>query len=429
MRILISNARIIDPTSTHNGQERDILVEGGHIIEIGAGIDTDGADEVIEGEGIHVSIGWVDLFATIGDPGFEHRETIASALDAAANGGFSKVVVSPKSLPVTDSKGGIDYLLKQSSGHTVELLPLGAITKGLEGKELAEMYDMVCSGAIGVSNAKRTISDAKVMQVAMQYAEDLNRPFYSFAEDERMAHGTQMNEGEMSTRLGLRGVPALAEELAVARDLYLARYTGTAIHFTHITTAGGVQLIREAKAQGLRVTASVPAHHLLFTDESVRTFDSNFKVRPPFRDSSHIDALWEGLKDGTLDAIISDHEALEVEAKFMEFGQAKPGITALETLFPALLEASKGRCDIHLLIEKLTVGPRKVLSLDLPSIEVGQPAELTLFSEDIEWVLNDDTSSSLSRNSPLWGHALRGRAIGVLNNEQLSIAKFEEATF
>jgi dihydroorotase len=224
-------------------------------------------------------------------------------------------------------------------------------------------------------------------------------------------------------------VPALAEELAVARDLYLARYTGTAIHFTHITTAGGVQLIREAKAQGLRVTASVPAHHLLFTDESVRTFDSNFKVRPPFRDSSHIDALWEGLKDGTLDAIISDHEALEVEAKFMEFGQAKPGITAFETLFPALLEASKGRCDIHLLIEKLTVGPRKVLSLDLPSIEVGQPAELTLFSEDIEWVLNDDTSSSLSRNSPLWGHALRGRAIGVLNNEQLSIAKFEEATF
>ncbi|MCF8258633.1 MAG: dihydroorotase [Flavobacteriales bacterium] len=424
MRILISNARIIDPTSPHHGKDRDILIDGGKIIEIGAGIDGDGADEVIEGEGLKVSIGWVDLFATIGDPGFEHRETVVSALDAAANGGFIRIVVSPKSLPATDSKSCVEYLLKQARGHTVGLLPLAAITKGLEGRELAEMYDMVNSGATGVSNAKRTISDSKVMQLAMQYAEGLNRPFYSFTEDERMGHGTQMHEGDVSTRLGLRGTPALAEELAVTRDLYLARYTGATVHFPHITTKGAVQLIREAKAEGMKVTASVPAHHLLFTDETVQTFDSNYKVRPPFRNSTHVDALWEGLKDGTLDAIISDHEALEVEAKFMEFGQAKAGITALETLLPALLRAAEGQCELALLIEKLTTGPRKVLGMEAATIAEGQPAELTIFSTEVEWVYNEDTACSLSKNSPLWGHALTGRTIAVLNGEEIAFAKF-----
>lgn len=425
MRILISNARIIDPASPHHGKERDILIDEGRILEIGSGIHRDGADDVIEGEGIQVSVGWVDLFATIGDPGFEHRETVTSALDAAANGGFAKVVVSPKSLPVTDSKGGIEYLMKQAKGHTVQLLPLGAITKGLDGKELAEMYDMVRSGAAGVSNAKRTIADAKVMQVAMQYAEGLNRPFYSYAEDERMAHGTQMHEGDVSTSLGLRGVPALAEELAVTRDLHLARYTGTPVHFTHITTKGAVQLIRDAKEQGMKVTASVPAHHLLFTDENVETFDSAFKVRPPFRNAEHVEALWEGLKDGTIDAIISDHEALEVEAKFMEFAQAKAGITALETLFPALLRAAAGRLTTEQLIGKLTTGPRKVLGLDTPTIAEGQPAELTIFSTELEWVFNENSSSSLSQNSPLWGHPLTGRAVAVVNNGGIAFAKFE----
>lgn len=424
MRILISNARIIDPASPQHGKELDILIDGGTIIGIGSGIDRDGADEVIEGEGIMVSVGWVDLFATIGDPGFEHRETVTSALDAAANGGFTKLVASPRSMPVTDSKGGIEYLLKQAKGHTVELLPLGAITKGLEGKELAEMYDMVRSGAAGVSNAKSTISDSKVMQVAMQYAEGLNRPFFSYTEDERMAHGTQMHEGEVSTRLGLRGVPALAEELAVTRDLYLARYTGTPVHFTHITTKGAVQLIREARAQGMKVTASVPAHHLLLTDETVETFDSNYKVRPPFRNAEHMEALWDGLKDGTLDAVISDHEALEVEAKFMEFGQAKAGITALETLFPSLLKAAEGRCDITLLIDRLTNGPRRVMNIDSPRIDEGQPAELTVFSPDIEWDYNETTAASLSANSPLWGHTLTGRAVAVVNGGGIAFSRF-----
>lgn len=427
MRILIRNARIIDPSSSHHLKECDILVDGGRIETIGSGIDQDGADEVMEGEGLMVSPGWVDLFATIGDPGLEHRETVSSALDAAANGGFTKIVVSPKSLPVTDSKGGVEYLLKKAEGHTVNLLPLGAVTKGLEGRELAEMYDMVRSGAVGVSNAKRTVSDSKVMQVAMQYAEGLDRPFYSFTEDERMASGTQMHEGEVSTALGLRGVPALAEELAVTRDLHLARYTGTSVHFSHITTAGAVQLIREAKALGLSVTASVPAHHLLLTDEALRQFDSHFKVRPPLRDITHVNALWEGLKDGTLDAIISDHEPLETEAKAMEFGQAKAGITALETLFPALLRASGGRMDLTTLLAKLTVGPRRVLRIPATRVEEGEVVELTVFSTEVEWVYGEGTASSLSRNSPFWGHPLTGRAIAVLNGDRLAFARFEEA--
>jgi dihydroorotase len=423
MVILIQNARIINPASPHHNTVKDILVEDGIIAQIGTTIDPMGADEVIEGEDIMVSAGWVDLFATIGDPGFEHRESIASALKAAANGGFTKVVISPEAYPVVDGKGGVEYLLRNAAGNVVDALPLGAITKRLEGKELAEMYDMVRSGAVGVSNGKHTIANAKVMQVAMQYAQELKAPFYSFAEEEKIANGGQMHEGVVSTTLGLKGTPALAEELAVARDLYLARYTETALHFSHITTAGAVSLIREAKANGMKVTASVPVHHLLLTDDTVKDFDSNYKVRPPFRDQAHIDALWDGLKDGTIDAIISDHEPLEIEAKFMEFGQAKPGITALETFFPALLQAAEGRASLELLIDKLTIGPRRVIGLTEATITEGIPAELTLFSTGISWIYTAEESASLSNNSPLWEKELTGKAFAVINHGQLVFAQ------
>jgi len=423
MRILIRNAYIINPASSHHATSKDVLIEDGIITKIDASIDVIEVDELVEGEGIFVSAGWVDLFATIGDPGLEHRETIASGLDAAANGGFTKVVISPDVLPTADSKSGIEYLLKQAAGHIVDALPLGAITKKLHGKELAEMYDMVNSGAAGVSNAKHTIADAKVMQVAMQYGKGLNVPFYSFTEDERLAHGGQMHEGVVSTMLGLKGIPALAEELAVTRDLYLARYTESPIHFSHITTAGAVALIREAKAQGMSVTASVPAHHLALLDESTQDFDSNYKVQPPLRDVTHVNALWEGLKDGTLDAIISDHEPLESEVKTMEFGQAKPGITALETLFPVLLKASAGRIPLEVLIEKLTTGPRKVLGLKLPVIAENEPAELTLFGPEIIWNYNETTASSLSSNSPFWNTEMVGQAFAVINHGAIAFSK------
>ncbi len=423
MRIFVRNARITDPTSLHNGQELDLLIEDGIIAQLGKELDPTGADELIEGEGIHVSQGWIDLFATVGDPGLEHRETVASALDAAAGGGFTRMAVSPESFPVSDGKSGVEYLLGKAKGHTVQLIPLGAITKGLKGAEMAEMYDMVRAGAGGVSNGKHTVSDSKLMQVAMQYALDLGVPFYSYAEDVRMAAGSQMHEGEVSTVLGLKGVPALAEELAVARDLYLARYTGMPLHFSHITTAGAVQLIREAKAQGLPVTASVPAHHLLLIDANVETFDSNYKVRPPFRDSSHVDALWIGLLDGTLDAVCSDHEPLDREAKFMEFGQATPGIVALETLFPTLLKAAEGRCHLEGIIQMLTTGPRKVLGIERSPIAEGAKAELTLFSTDMEWNLGPQTSASLSANSPFFGKTLTGRAIAVIREGSIAFGK------
>lgn len=423
MVILIQNARIIDPASPHHNTVKDILVQDGIIAQIGTAIDPSGVDEVIEGEDVMVSAGWVDLFATFGDPGFEHRESIRSGLNAAANGGFTKVVISPEAYPVVDGKGGVEYVLRNAAGHVVDALPLGAITKRLEGKELAEMFDMVRSGAVGVSNGKHTIANAKVMQVAMQYAQELKAPFYSFAEEEKIGHGGQMHEGVVSTMLGLKGTPALAEELAVARDLYLARYTGTSLHFSHITTAGAVALIREAKASGMPITASVPAHHLLLSDSTMTEFDSNFKLCPPLRDQPHIDALWQGLKDGTIDAIISDHEPLEIEAKFMEFGQAKPGITALETCFAVVLKAAEGRASVALLIDKLTTGPRKVLGLAHPTIMEGNQAELTLFSTTIAWIYGAEASASLSNNSPLWQQELVGKAFAVINHGQLVFAQ------
>lgn len=424
MTILIKNARIIDPTSPHHGQQKDILLDGGIIGSIANDIDPIGADEIIEGDDICVSTGWIDLFATFGDPGAEHRESIVTGLDAAANGGFTRVAISPESQPVADGKGGVEYILKQAAHHLVNALPLAAMSKRIEGKELAEMYDMVNTGAAGISNAKHTVADTKVMQVAMQYAQELQVPFYCFCEDARLAHGGQMHEGNVSTMLGLRGIPALAEELAVIRDLHLARYTGAALHFSHVTTAGAVSLIRAAKAEGLPVTASVPVHHLALTDDAVSDFDSNYKLSPPLRDMSHVDALWQGLSDGTIDTIISDHEPLEVEAKFMEFGQARTGVTALETLFPLLLKAAEGRAPLELLISKLTEGPKKVLRIELVGIEEGAPAELTIFSPNVQWVYNEDTAASLSRNSPLWNAQLTGRSIAVINGDQMILSSF-----
>ena len=415
MQILDRSVTIIDPRSSYNGTQNDILISDGEISEIGKNLDSEGVDEIIEGDDLHVSTGWVDLYATFGDPGFEHKEDILSGLTSAAQGGFTKVAVSPQAQPAVDSKAAIEYLLSRSASSVVDALPLGAQTKGLQSLELAEMFDMQTSGAIGTSNGKHTIGDTKLQNIVFQYGKNLNLKMYSFCQDERLSNGGQMHEGTVNTSIGLKGVPSLAEEVAVTRDLYLAEYSNVAVHFSHITTKGSVDLIRTAKAKGLKVTASVPAHHLLFTDKSVEDFEPNFKVNPPFRGNEDVEALLVGLEDGTLDAIISDHEPHEIEAKASEFSVAEAGIISLESTFSVAFQATENRLSLEQLIGKLTSGPRDILNLAHPIIKEGNEAELTIFSPSFKWTYLTKDIKSKSKNSPVINKELTGLPIAVIN--------------
>lgn len=419
MQILIRAAKIIDPNSKHHGKEADVLVSDGVIAQIGKDLDSEGVEEIIEGDDLHVSTGWVDLHATFGDPGREYKEDIESGLNAAAQGGFTKVAISPEAQPAADDKSAIRYILKKAEGHAVDALPIGAITKGLKSEELAEMFDMQQSGAVAVSNGKHTISNTQLQNLAFLYGRNLNLPIYSFCQDGKLAAGGQMHEGVANTNIGLKGIPALAEEIMVARDIYLAEYSDVAVHFSHITTKGSVELIRQAKAKGLKVTASVPAHHLAIKDAAIAEFEPNYKVSPPFRNDEHIEALKAGLADGTLDAIISDHEPHEIEAKFSEFSIAEAGIIALETAFPVALQVLSGKMKLEDIVAKFTSGPRSVLNLNHPTIAEGATAELTIFSPSISWAYEKKDIKSRSYNSPLIGTELTGLPVAIVNNGQL----------
>jgi dihydroorotase len=418
MQILLRSIKIIDPNSKFNGKIKDVLIVDGVIEQIGDNIDATEVNEVIEGDDLHVSTGWVDLYAKFGDPGEEHKEDLETGLNAAAQGGFTKVLLSPEASPCVDSKSGVDYILKKSSNHIVDALPMAGMTKGLEGSQLAEIYDMVQTGAVAISNGKHPISNSKVQNLGLLYSKNLNVPLFSFCDDKNLSHGGQMHEGEVNTSIGLKGIPTIAEEIMVARDIFLSEYAGVPIHFSHISTKGSVELIREAKGKGLKVTASTPVHHLLLSDKTTTDFDSNFKVNPPFRDESHIEALKAGLEDGTIDAVISDHEPQEIEAKFSEFGIAEFGIIALETAFSALLMSVSNSLKLEEIIEKLTAKPRAILGLELPKIEEGETAELTVFSPTISWVYEKKDVKSKSHNSPLLGQELTGLPIAVINNNQ-----------
>ncbi len=418
MQILIRSARIIDPSSKHNGKITDILIEDGIIKQIGKDIDAEGVEELIEGEGLYVSTGWVDLYVTFGDPGREHKEDMESGLNVAAQGGFTRVAISPEAQPATDDKSAIRYLLKKAEGHAVRVLPIGAITKGLKGESLAEMFDMKQSGAVAMSNGKHSIENSKVQNLAFQYGGDLKLPIYTFCQDARMSSGGQMHEGTVNTNIGLKGIPAMAEEIMVSRDLFLAEYSDTSVHFSHITTKGSVELIRKAKAKGLKVTASVPAHHLLLSDAHLSDFEPNFKVVPPFRNEEHIAALKAGLADGTINAIISDHEPHEIEAKFSEFNTAEAGIISLETAFSVAIEALSAEMKLEDIISKFTTGPRSILNLDTPTIKEGNEAELTIFAPELKWFYEKNGIRSLSKNSPLIGRELKGLPLAIISQGQ-----------
>lgn len=418
MRCLIKRVTVIDPASSLHRKTVDLLVENG-ILRFSGPAATTQADQVIEEEGLMVSPGWMDVGAYVGDPGMEHREDLHSLREAAAAGGFSSVAIWPNTLPPIESKADVHYVLRQNAGKAVEVLPIGALSAKCEGKTLTEMIDMHTAGAIAFSDGLAPLQDGGLFLRALQYAKLFDGLVLNAPLDLNVAAGGQMHEGVMSTSLGLRGLPSLAEELMVHRDLEILAYAGGRLHLHGISAAGSIEQIRAAKNKGLRVTASVPVLNLVFTDEVLHQFDSNFKVQPPLREESDRQALLRALADGTIDFIYANHVPLDTEAKDLEFPYAEFGAIGLETAFALCRTYLADALPLDHLVRLFSINPRKVLGLDPTVIEDGAPANLSLFFPDKEWLYDERSIHSQSRNSPLIGQTLRGKPLGVVRGNQI----------
>ena len=415
MDVLIKSAHIIDPGGPHHEQGRDILVRDGKIDAIGKAIDAKGVPR-LEGERLNVSAGWMDMGVQTGDPGFEHRENLTSVGAAAAAGGFTAIACQPNTNPVLHAKSEVLYILQHTRSQLVNFFPLGAISSGCAGKEITEMIDMHTAGALAFSDGNQPLQHDGLMLRALQYVKAFDGLVINQPLDLEIGGGGQVHEGEASTALGLRGIPAIAEELMVQRDLRLLEYADSRLHLANLSTAGAVQMVREAKQKGLRVTASVSVMNLAFDDAAVNTFDAAYKLMPPLRGREDLEALKQGVLDGTIDAISANHVPLEEELKKKEFSYAEFGATGLEVFYAVCRTYVGDWLTDDLIVRLAAANPRKIFGLPLPVIEEGQRAELTVFSPAQQWVYSRDKVLSRSFNSPFLGKELIGKPLAVINN-------------
>lgn len=422
MQRLFRAVKIMDPASEWHGQTVDIRVTDGHLTEIGEQLSLEEAEE-IELPDCSVSTGWIDLEAEGGDPGLEQREDIATLCRAAAAGGYVKVGLRPNTEPVIHDKSGVSYLRQQAQGQAVDLLPIGAISRDTDGKEITEMLDMRAAGAIAFSDGAKSLQHAGLMKRALLYVKTFDGLVINQPLEATIAGKGQLHEGTISTMLGMVGIPALAEELMIERDLRLLEYTDSRLHLSHVSTVKGVEKIRNAKAQGLRVTASVAALNLLLTVKDVENFDSHCKVLPPLRSELDRQALLAGLKDGTIDCISSNHTPRELETKHLEFSYADFGAATLSTAFAAARTGTKDTLTEAELLAKFTSGPRRVFGLEAATIAVGASAQLSFYQYDTQWIPGPQDIRSKSKNSPLIGQQLSGRPIAILNGERFVTLK------
>ncbi len=422
MNALIKSATIINKNSTFNGKVVDILIEKGIIKKIAASIKNTENFQEIKAKDLHVSIGWFDFRANFCDPGFEYKEDLISGLKAAAKGGFTGVLVMPTTNPVSDTKSGIEYIKNKTKNNIVNAYPAGALSVKCEGNEMAEMYDMQSAGAVAFTDNKKSVNNPGLLTRALLYNQSFNGLVMDFPNDKSLFNNGQINEGITSTRLGLKGIPAIAEELMVIRDLFLAEYCNATIHLTNITTKKSVQLIKEAKAKGLKVTADTNSYHLLLDETELETFDSNLKVLPPLRTKEDIKALIKGIKEGVIDVICSDHTPQDIENKQCEFDHAKFGMINLQTSFAAMNTALNGKIDLSEIINTITTNPRTILKVDVPKLEVGEMANLTFFSPTTITTFETTDLVSKSKNTPLVGKKLMGKIYGVVNQNKLELS-------
>jgi dihydroorotase len=411
MKILIKNGRVLDPAHGIDGKF-DVLIENGQIAQIAVGLDAADA-EIIDASGLLVTPGLIDIHVHLRDPGFEYKEDIESGTRAAASGGFTAVACMPNTAPVNDNKVTTQYILHKAAqvGHA-RVFPVGAITKGLKGESLAELGDMKNAGCVAATDDGHPVANGEIMRRALEYAKSFDLPLISHAEDLSLVGDGVMNDGFTATELGLRGIPWVAEVSAVARDVMLAEYTGARLHVAHVSTRGAVEIIRAAKARGVRVTAETAPHYFTLTEDAVRGYNTHAKMNPPLRSSEDLEAIRAGLADGTLCVIATDHAPHHPDEKNVEFNLALNGIIGLETALPLTLRlVEEGVLSLSEAIACLTIGPARALSLPCGTLEVGRAADVTLIDPEAKWTLDPEAGQSRSKNTPFGGWKLKGRAV------------------
>ncbi len=413
MNFLLKAATVIDPTSPFHNKTVDILIENGIISDINTSIKTKEGYEEIQLENLYVSQGWFDSSVSFGEPGYEERETILHGLDVAAKSGFTGLALNPNTLPVIDTSASVGFLKGKAQNNAVSLFPIGSLTVLSKGIDMAELYDMQQAGAVAFGDYKKSIKNPNLLKIALLYAQNFDGLIISFPQQNDIAGKGIVNEEEQSTLLGIKGIPALAEELQIVRDLFLLEYTGGKLHIPTISTKKSVELIKEAKSKGLSVSCSVSVHHLLLTDSELVTFDSNYKVLPPLRTQSDVDALRQGVIDGTIDMITSDHQPIDIEHKNVEFDHAKFGTIGLESTFGVLNDIF----EIEKTVEMLTNG-KSIFKIKSSTIDKGNVADLTLFNPEGNSVFGEDHILSTSKNSAFKGKSITGSAYGIIANNK-----------
>ncbi|WP_298476179.1 dihydroorotase [uncultured Maribacter sp.] len=415
MNVLLKSATIVNSSDKkYHLKKRDILIKNGVIASIGTKIDSPSNTKEIKLKNLHISIGWFDSSVNFGEPGYEERETIANGLLTASKSGFTDIILNPSSTPVPDSSSDIVFLKNAAQNKGVNLHPLGCLTNSAKGDSLAELFDMQNSGAVGFYDNKKAITNPNLLKIALQYTDSFEGLVYSFPLDTRIAGKGQVNEGAVSTRLGLKGIPALAEELQIVRDLLVLEYAGGKLHIPTISTANSVKLIAEAKKKGLNVTCSVAIHNLIFSDDVLQDFNTNYKVLPPLRTSKDIRALIKGVKDGVIDFITSDHTPINIENKKVEFDNADYGTIGLENAF-GILNQMFG---LEKTIILLTKG-RDRYGITTPLLKEGEKACFTLFNPDETFKPKIEDSISTSKNSAYIEKEHKGKVYGVIVNNNI----------
>ena len=424
--LVIKNGRVIDPSQEFD-DIADVSIVDGRIEKIGKGVVSAGADE-IDATGRIVCPGLIDMHVHLREPGNEDEETIASGAAAAVAGGFTSIACMPNTDPALDTEAMVEFVYRQAKrAGLCKVYPIGAITKARDGKELAEIGQMVRAGAVAFSDDGCGIASSSVMFRAMQYVKMFGRAVIQHCEDPDLAAGGCMNAGATAMRLGLPGIPAMAEEMMIQRDLLIAQNTGTRYHVAHISTAGAVQLVREAKARGIGVTAEVCPHHLLLTEDAVATYDTNFKMNPPLRTQADVDACIEGVVDGTIDGLVTDHAPHGLDEKADDFQTAPFGIIGLEMALPLFARAlvHTNRMDWSGVVRGLTVNPARILGIEAGTFKENAPADVTIIDPDAEWVVDVMNLRSKSRNCPYHGWTLTGRVTHTIVDGTVKFALAE----
>ena len=414
MNIILKSAKVINVESKHNGSKQDILISEGKIKKIASSI-TDKNAKIISIKNLHVSTGWFDSSVSFGEPGYEERETLLNGADVAAKSGFTDLLLNPCTKPVLDNQTDISFIKSKSSNSSCNIHPLGALTLSSESKDLAELFDMKNSGAVGFYDFKKPILSSNLLKTALLYSQSFNSVIMSFPQDNSVAKGGLINEGVISVNYGIKGIPNFAEEIQIARDLHVLEYTGGKLHIPTISTKKSLELIKKAKSKGLNVTCSVAVHNLIFNDKKLKDFDTRFKVLPPLREEKDRIALVNGIKSGLIDMVTSDHLPIDLENKKTDIENAKYGTIGLESFFGSLLSLF----DLNQTIEILSKG-REIFNIEKPKLEVGSKASLSLFTIN-EYEFSKADILSKSRNSAFLGMKMKGKPIGIINGNKITI--------